>query len=135
MPVFPLFTLRRLARLRWLLVLGALRAVLPVTLLRSLARGVRSLPRGARLLLPAPLPIILLLAVTAIAVTFAVARWPGALSSAFVTLRLVLLRGSAGSCPEFETRDDTLLDAPANQALDRGQQRPVFSTDQRNSLA
>ena len=103
--------MRRLARLRRLLALRALGLALPVTLLRPLARRARLLP------------IVLLLAVAAVAVTMA--RLPGALPAALVPLRLVPLRRRIRMGPGFEAGDDPLLDAPADQALDRSKQWPL----------
>ena len=81
MPVIALLAVRRLARRRRLLVVWTLRLVLPVTLLRPLA--------GSARLVPVFLPVVLLLAVAA--VTVAMAGLAGALASALVSLRFVLL--------------------------------------------
>jgi hypothetical protein len=107
--------LRRRASVRVLLGLRARLLALPVLLLRRL-------PGRARLVL-AFLPVVLLLAVAAAVATIAAAvtRLPRALPPALVALRPVRLRRCLGSRSALEPGNDLLLDAPVDQALDRGQ--------------
>jgi hypothetical protein len=103
--------LRRRASVRVLLGLRARLLALCVLLLRRL-------PGSARLVL-AFLPVVLLLAVAAVAA--AVTRLPRAPPPTLVALRFVRLRRCLGSRPALEPGNDLLLDAPVDQALDRGQ--------------
>jgi len=119
LPVFTLVTVRRLAP--WRVRLG-LRVLMRVLLLALPVLLLRRLPGSARLVL-AFLPVVPLLAVAAAVATIAAAvtRLPRALPPALVALRLVRLRRCLGSRSALEPGNDLLLDAPVDQALDRGQ--------------
>jgi hypothetical protein len=118
LPIFTLVTVRRLA---WRVRLG-LRVLMRALLLALSVLLLRSLPGRAWFML-AFLPVVPLLAVAAAVATIAaaVARLPGALPPALVALRLVRLRRCLGCRSALEPGNDLLLDAPVDQALDRGQ--------------
>lgn len=119
----PVAVVRVLPRLRGLPSLRALR-------LRS---GVLAV-RGCARFVPAPLPVRLL-----VVAAFAVVRLRGGLllpaPLALVSLRLGLTRRRVKRRSGLETGDGPLLDTLVDQALDRGQQRPVFAAHQRHRLA
>jgi hypothetical protein len=110
-----------LTRLRGLLGLRALRVA-----------GPRA-PRGSVRFVPVFLPVLLRVA-SALAMVLLV----GGLPSAFMTLlplRLVPGRRCMVRRSGLETGDGPLLDAPVDQALDRGEQRAVLAAHQRHRLA
>lgn len=114
----------RPAVVRRRLVLPLVRLALPmVTLLRAVSGLSAVLP--PRLLLPAvPSRIAACRRITVLSawLLLSLAR-PG------VTRRRSTMRS------RLETRHNVLLDAPADQALDRSEERLVLATDQRNRLA
>lgn len=142
----------RLRRIRWFCLRSlpvwspansyALRCWLPVAAVRVLPRlrgllsllallsGVQAVRGGARLV-PLFLPVLLLV-VTALAV----ARLRGRLLPASLApLLLWLARRRVKRLSRLKAGDGPLLDTHVDQALDRGEQRPVFAAHQRHRLA
>jgi hypothetical protein len=117
----PVAVLSVLPRLRGLLTLRAL--LLP---------GPRALSGSARLVsvfLPVMLRVVAALAMVLLA---------GGLPSALLTLlplRLVPRHRGVVRRSGLEPGDGPLLDAPVDQALDRGEQRAVLAAHQRHRLA
>lgn len=146
MPLSASFTARGVEQRRKRLRLDALWRWLPVAVVRALPR-LRGLPslralrlrsgvlavRGCARFVPAPLPVRLL-----VVAAFAVVRLRGGLLPAplaLVSLRLRLTRRGVKRRSGLEAGDGPLLDTLVDQALNRGQQRPVFAAHQRHRLA
>lgn len=112
-------------------VLPRLRGLLSLWALRLLS-GVLSVSGGARLV-PAPLPVSLPVVAALALLRLRHTLLPAAL--ALVSALLGLARRGVERLSGLEAGDDPLLDPPVDQALDRGEQRPVLAAHQRHRLA